>query len=391
MAWWKNVFTAFVCVSVPFLALTLCNAQDDATLQESDDTLSIFESRINALIEENIVLKKKLKDFDSGLSSVQRGAFSGADTKSQKLQEENQSLSGELEKKDKEIVALQKQLANLKESNQDAEPASKSKLKSLEAEVQSLRAQRDESSKENASLRGQLEKAKDEIAVVADLQSKLKSLEDAAQSLRTEIEESSKEKSELRGQMEKAKGEIAAAASVSEAFNKLQEENKELRENVAALQEANSAQALERTMLEAMLRRHPQGLKPPQPAGPDEGNFDVMIHTNLGFAYAMKENIDEAVREYQQALSANPEDKDIHYNLGYLLNKQNNYSEAIKEYSQALKGTPQDQEIYYNVALIYALGLKDVKTAEEYHQKFLSLASPDSGSSSPVEEAGKAK
>jgi len=58
MAWWKNVFTAFVCVSVPFLALTLCNAQDDATLQESDDTLSIFESRINALIEENIMLKK---------------------------------------------------------------------------------------------------------------------------------------------------------------------------------------------------------------------------------------------------------------------------------------------------------------------------------------------
>lgn len=346
MARWKKVLMVFFCVSVSALASPLCNAQDGAALQENDNALSDFESRINALIEENIVLKKKLKDFDSGLSSVQRAAPSDADAKSQKLREENQSLSVELEKKDKEIVALQKQLTNLKENNHDADSALKSNLKSLEAEVQSLRAQREESGKEN---------------------------------------------NDLRSQVEKAKGEIAAAGDVHEALNKLQEENKQLLDKAAALQQESSAQALERTVLEAMLRRHPQGLKPPQLVRSDEGNFDKMIHANLGFAYAIKENIDEAVREYRQALSADPEDKDIHYNLGYLLNKQNNYSEAIKEYSQALRGTPQDREIYYNVALIYALSLKDVKTAEEYHQKFLSLASVDTGSLSPAEEAAKAK
>lgn len=105
----------------------------------------------------------------------------------------------------------------------------------------------------------------------------------------------------------------------------------------------------------------------------DEKNMDKIIHTNLGFAYAMKGKNKSAIREYKKALKSAPGNKDIHFNLGCLFAREKIFREAVAEYNNVLKIFPRDKEAYYNLAIIYMHYLKDTSAAEACFEKFVEL------------------
>jgi len=147
----------------------------------------------------------------------------------------------------------------------------------------------------------------------------------------------------------------------------------ELKRQIASLEEKNTALEKENATLESMLSIQAVDLRKPELIKADEKNLNKVINLNLGFAYGIKGQIKEAIVEYEMALRYDPDNKDIHYNLGYLLSKDNKYIQAIEEYKKALTGLPQDREVYYNLAIIYAIYLKDSRTAQQYYQKFLTV------------------
>lgn len=79
-------------------------------------------------------------------------------------------------------------------------------------------------------------------------------------------------------------------------------------------------------------------------------------HNNLGLVYANQGRLDEASKEFKEAIKlckVSYECSDYHYNLGVLLSGQNRDNEAIEEYKAALKINPKYIEAAYNLGLIY--------------------------------------
>jgi tetratricopeptide (TPR) repeat protein len=179
---------------------------------------------------------------------------------------------------------------------------------------------------------------------------------------KTDLSNLTKENLSLKKKIEDLEQTISRQ---NKAQLELQKQLTHLNEKVASLER-------EASILEAMLNQE-RDMKPPLLVRGDEKSWDKIIHVNLGFAYAIKSKMKEAIEEYKKALEYDPQDKDIHYNLGYLLAKNNRYKEAIEEYKKAIKGSPEDKEVYYNLAVIYTTIIKDEQIASQYYQKFLMI------------------
>jgi Ca-activated chloride channel family protein len=82
----------------------------------------------------------------------------------------------------------------------------------------------------------------------------------------------------------------------------------------------------------------------------------VQGHFNLGDALTKQGKYDEAVKEYENALTK-AEGKDTkayaHYNIGNDMMKQQRYQDAVRSYIDALKLQPKDEDARYNLS--YAL------------------------------------
>jgi tetratricopeptide (TPR) repeat protein len=69
-----------------------------------------------------------------------------------------------------------------------------------------------------------------------------------------------------------------------------------------------------------------------------------MYHYTNGTYMELNGFLDDAIREYRDAISFNPHEGFYHYNLGVALLKNGQYNEAYKELSEALKLNPEDFE-----------------------------------------------
>jgi len=76
-------------------------------------------------------------------------------------------------------------------------------------------------------------------------------------------------------------------------------------------------------------------------------------HHNLGYAYYESGRLEEARKEFEEALTLNPDYALSSYNLGLVLYRKGLMEEAIHCYKEALKQDHPYPEAYYNLGLAY--------------------------------------
>jgi len=69
-----------------------------------------------------------------------------------------------------------------------------------------------------------------------------------------------------------------------------------------------------------------------------------MYHYTNGTVLELNGFLEDAIREYQEAISLNPGEGFYHYNLGVALLKNNEYNEAYKALNEAIHLNPDDYE-----------------------------------------------
>jgi len=74
-----------------------------------------------------------------------------------------------------------------------------------------------------------------------------------------------------------------------------------------------------------------------------------MAHNNLGNFFYQKGRVDEAIPQFQAALSIRPDFAEAHHNLGLANYQKGKMDEAILEYQEALRIKPYYAEAHYNL------------------------------------------
>jgi protein O-mannosyl-transferase len=78
---------------------------------------------------------------------------------------------------------------------------------------------------------------------------------------------------------------------------------------------------------------------------------NYVVHSNFGAWLAGQGRMEEAVRQYQEALRIKPDDGDARYNLANMLVRQAKYPEAIAQYREVLRTVPDHVMARNNLAL----------------------------------------
>jgi Flp pilus assembly protein TadD len=76
-------------------------------------------------------------------------------------------------------------------------------------------------------------------------------------------------------------------------------------------------------------------------------------HDSLGIALGQKGQTDEAIREFEEAVRLKPAFPDPHNNLGVALDKKGQVDEAIRQYQEALRLKPDNAECHNNLGAAY--------------------------------------
>ena len=104
-----------------------------------------------------------------------------------------------------------------------------------------------------------------------------------------------------------------------------------------------------------------------------EGPKDSAIICNkIGIAYHQLLQLDQAKKQYEQAVRLNPRYSEAINNLGTVHYARKSYRRAIGSYKKALRLSPQSASIYSNIGTAY-FARKDYKKALEAYQQALAI------------------
>ncbi len=104
-----------------------------------------------------------------------------------------------------------------------------------------------------------------------------------------------------------------------------------------------------------------------------------LARTNFFYARALKEDgdYDGAMTHLRTVLEQFPRDRVVRNELGRVLFLQKRYAEAVKEFEQTLSIDPEDLQAHYNLMLCYN-GLGDDAKANEHKARYLRFKADES-------------
>jgi Flp pilus assembly protein TadD len=104
-----------------------------------------------------------------------------------------------------------------------------------------------------------------------------------------------------------------------------------------------------------------------------------LARTNFFYARALKEDgdYDGAITHLRIVLEQFPRDRVVHNEFGRVLFLQRHYADAVKEFEQTLSIDPEDLQAHYNLMLCYN-GLGDDAKANEYKARYLRFKADES-------------
>jgi len=157
-------------------------------------------------------------------------------------------------------------------------------------------------------------------------------------------------------------GDLKAAGAAFEKITEADPKNPDGWTNIgrALVQEGDTAGA--RKMLEKSLAIDPR-----------------LARTNYFYARALKEDgdYDGAIAHLKIVLEQFPRDRVVHNELGRVLFLQKRYADAVKEFEQTLSIDPEDLQAHYNLMLCYN-GLGDDAKANEHKTRYMRFKADES-------------
>jgi tetratricopeptide (TPR) repeat protein len=88
-------------------------------------------------------------------------------------------------------------------------------------------------------------------------------------------------------------------------------------------------------------------------------------------------NYDAAISRLKLVLAQYPRDRVVHNELGRILFLQKRYADAVAEFQQTLSIDPEDLQAHYNLMLCYS-GLGDEARANEHKERYLRFKADES-------------
>jgi serine/threonine protein kinase len=105
----------------------------------------------------------------------------------------------------------------------------------------------------------------------------------------------------------------------------------------------------------------------------DPQNVNAWI--SLGNDYFDTEQTQKAIHAYGKALEIDPDNPNVLTDQGVMLRKFGLYDKALSNFERALKIDPNHKTSLFNAGVVYAVDLKDQKSARPYWKKYLEIDS----------------